>query len=130
MLEVLLGLSMITIVLLVIFQLFPVSDRSVGLADRTTHANYLARELMERHLEMPYETLPTSPVNGNSSLVSHTKRRGSELSTDFTYEVTVTPHPDIDNLKTIVVTVRWREGAANFERPGFVRLESVRGNLW
>jgi hypothetical protein len=126
----LLGLTLVTVVLLVIFQLFPVSDRSVSLADRTTQANYLARELMEKQLETPYADLTPGISSGESTLEAHTRRRGADLSTEFLYRVEVTQtDPDVE-VRDILVTVSWKEGAANMARPSAVKLQSARGNLW
>ena len=129
-LEALLGLTLISIVLMVIFQLFPVSDRSVGLADRTTQANYIARSLMEKQLETPYLDLLVGGTNGESDVSGHTRRRGSDLSTSFVWRVDISqPNPAIE-VKDIVVTVSWKEGAADLERASSVKLQSARGNLW
>lgn len=129
-LEALLGLTLVTIVLLVILQLFPVSDRSVGLADRTTQANYIARSLMEKQLATAYIDLSVGSTDGETVVADHTRRRGSSLSTTFTWQVEISqPDPDIE-VKEILVSVAWREGASNQERLSSVKLQSARGNLW
>ena len=126
-----LGFTLLTSVLLLIFQLFPVSERSVGLADRTTQANYLARELMETRLGTPYDSLPVTTVpDSGSKVIQHTTRRGSALSTEFTYSVTVEQPDAAIAIRNIRVTVSWKEGALGLERPSSVVLESSRGNLW
>lgn len=129
-LEALLGLTLVTIVLMVILQLFPVSDRSVGLADRTTQANYIARSLMEKQLATPFIDLELGDTTGETEVADHTRRKGSSLSTTFTWHVRISqPDPDID-VKEIVVNVAWREGAQNLERMSSVKLQSARGSLW
>ncbi len=127
MLELLLGMSLILVVLLAIFQLFPVGDRAVDLADRTTHASTIARRIMNEQLEKDYDDLES--FTGEETLTGHTLRRGQSLSTTFVHEVTVTPVSGLD-IKNIIVTVRWKSGAANTARNAFVRLESARGQLW
>jgi hypothetical protein len=113
-----------------IFQLFPISDRSVGLADRTTQANCIARSLMEKQLETPYLDLLVGGTNGESDVSGHTRRRGSDLSTSFVWRVDISqPNPAIE-VKDIVVTVSWKQGAAELERASSVKLQSARGNLW
>lgn len=123
---------MVTVVLLAIFQLFPVADRSVGLADRTTHANYLARSLMEAKLASDYSALDVDapPIVGEYLLDAHTRRRGSDLSTKFIYEVDFQyPYPDAE-VKDVLVSVSWKEGAADEQRASSVRLQSTKGKLW
>ncbi len=129
-LEVLLGLTLVTLVLLVIFQLFPVADRSVSLADRTTHANYLARALMEERLDSPYADLSPGVLQGEFSSSDHTRRRGSSLSTEFVYRVEVELADPAVEVKDITVTVSWKEGARDETRGSSVSLQSARGNLW
>lgn len=127
-----LGFTLLTSVLLLVFQLFPVSDRSVGLADRTTQANYLARELMEAQLSTSYSSLAVTPVpeTGTRTVSAHTVRRGASLSTEYTYSILVEqPEASID-VKNITVTVSWKEGAENLQRPSSTTLQSSRGNLW
>jgi type II secretory pathway component PulJ len=130
-LEAMLGLTLISVVLLVIFQLFPVSDRSVGLADRTTQANQLARELMEKQLEKRYDQLLPGVTTGERLIADHTQRRGQSLSTEYVWKVTVTQaDPPDAELRDIEVTVSWKDGSAHSKRPSEVTLRSVRGNLW
>ena len=126
-LELLLGLGLVLIVLLAIFQLFPVGDRSVGLADRTTHAHLLARRVMNEQLEVDYADL--ADTTGEETLSAHTHRRGQDLSTTYVYDVKIEPVTGVE-VKNIVVTVRWKSGSQDQERDAFVRLESARGLLW
>jgi hypothetical protein len=129
-LELLLGLSLLTFVLLVVFDLFPLADRSVSLADRTMHANNLARELMENKLDDTYGSLALGAVDGEETITDHTKRRGSGLTTEFVYRVEVTqPDPAVE-IKDIVVSVTWKQGANENPRPAQVRLQSSKGQLW
>ncbi len=127
MLELLLGMSLILVVLLAIFQLFPVSDRSVNLADRTTQANLIARREMNRQLEKELDELENT--TGEETISGHTHRRGQSLSTTFVYDVSVTNSVDPD-VKDITVTVRWKTGAAENLRESSVRLVSSKGKLW
>ncbi len=130
-LELLLGFSMITLVLLVIFQLFPVADRSVSLADRTTQANYLARTVMENQLDKDYSALDVGvPITDSVILTNHTQRRGSALSTEFLYRVEIRKPVAAVEVKDIIVGVSWKQGAADAARPTSVRLQSSKGNLW
>lgn len=126
-LELLLGLGLVLIVLLAIFQLFPVGDRSVGLADRTTQANLIARREMNSTLEKPFDEVVS--YSGEETLTGHTHRRGQSLSTTFVYDVKVEPATEA-NVKDVVITVRWKTGAADQVRDGFVRIESSKGTLW
>lgn len=130
-LELLLGLSLLTFVLLVIFQLFPLADRSVSLADRTMHANNLARELVEQKLAEEYASLvPDVPIDGEVTVTGHTERRGQSLTTDFVYRVEITqPNPAVEILD-INVSVSWKEGAADNPRPSTVRLKASKGEFW
>ena len=120
-------MSLVLVVLLAIFQLFPVGDRAVDLADRTTHANLIARKIMNEQLEKSYDDILS--FTGEETVSGHTTRRGQSLSTTFVHEVAVTQIAGID-AKNIVVTVRWKSGAADVARSAFVRLESSRGQLW
>lgn len=129
-LEALLGLTLVTLVLMVILQLFPVSDRSVGLADRTTQANYIARSLMEKQLATPYIDLTCGTTGGQTMVADHTRRKGSSLSTDFSWQVKVSQPDSAIEVKEILVTVAWKEGAADQARASSVTLQSARGNLW
>lgn len=130
-LELLLGFTMVTLVLLVIFQLFPVADRSVSLADRTTQANYLARTVMENQLDKDYSALDVDvPISDEVTLAEHTQRRGSALSTEFVYRVEIRKPVAAVEVKDIIVNVSWKQGAAGAERPSSVRLQSSKGNLW
>ena len=122
---------MVTLVLLVIFQLFPVADRSVSLADRTTQANYLARTVMENQLDKDYSALDVDvPISDEVTLAEHTQRRGSALSTEFVYRVEIRKPVAAVEVKDIIVNVSWKQGAAGAERPSSVRLQSSKGNLW
>lgn len=129
-LEALLGLTLITVVLMVILQLFPVSDRSVGLADRTTQANYIARSLMEKQLATPYIDLAVGTTDGKTMMADHTRRKGSSLSTDFSWQVQISQPDTAIEVKEILVTVAWKEGADDQDRASSVKLQSARGNLW
>ncbi len=128
MLELLLGLSLVLIVLLAIFQLFPVGDRSVDLADRTTQAHLIARRVMNEQL-LAVDYVDLKDTTGEEIVTAHTQRRGQVLSTTFVYDVTIVPVSGVD-IKNIIVTVRWKSGSADNPRDPFVRLESARGILW
>lgn len=129
MLELLLGLSVVSITILAIFSLFPMADRSVGHADRTAQANYIARSLMEQRLATSYADLiiPPVPERGEVSL-QHSQRRGQALSTTFSYQIEVTQPDPAKQLKRIVITVGWHRGSLG--APETVRLECDKGNLW
>lgn len=121
-------------VLLAIFQLFPVSDRSVGLADRTTQANHLARTLMEKQLSRDYTDIIAEEIEGQVVMNEHTRRKGQALSTEFVWRVNIArptdpPYNDKE-LWDILVTVSWKAGAEDETRPSEVKLQSVKGMLW
>lgn len=134
--ELLLGLALVAIAILAVFDIFPAADRSVALADRTTHAHQLARRIMEETLAKDYDNISVNPadvVEGEVSL-QHTKRRGSTYTTEFVYRVdvslptsTATPVPEV---KDIQVTVRWKYGSSEAARDSFVRLEASKGRAW
>lgn len=129
MLELLLGLSLVSITILAIFSIFPMADRSVSLADRTAQANYIARSLMEERLAKPYDELPVTvtPELGEVTL-QHSQRRGQPLSTTYDYQIEISqPLPD-RQLKHIVITVGWRRGS--FDAARNVRLKCDKGTLW
>lgn len=124
------GMSLLVVVVLAVFQVFPLANNSVNLADRTTHANALARELMEARLRLPYSSLDLGEESDIERLEGHTQRYGSSLSTEYRYQVKVElPDPDRD-IKEITVTVSWKEGSGAQARPHSVSLQSRRGNLW
>ena len=128
-LEGMLGLTMVTIVLLAIFQLFPVADRSVNLADKTTQANYLARKLMDTQLAKEFADV-NGPIDGEYQADHHTLRRGVEMSTTFVYRIDVTQlAPDVE-VKDVLVTVRWKEGRGERVRDSSVKVQSAKGKLW
>lgn len=127
MLELLLGMSLVVVVLLAVFQLFPLGDRSVGLADRTTHASLIARRVMNEQMGKKYEELVNT--SGEETITAHTKRRGSELSTTFTYDVQVSDS-EVPKVKDIMVTVAWKVGSDDRSRESQVRLFSSKGELW
>ena len=60
MVEILIGLTLVTVAILAVFQLFPASDKAVELADRTTQANQLARRLLESELAKNYPDVTPS----------------------------------------------------------------------
>lgn len=127
MLELLLGMSLILVVLLAIFQLFPVGEKAVDLADRTTHAHSIARRLMNEQLEKKYDEIKND--QGSETIASHTTRRGQTISTDFSYDIKVNENTAL-KMKDIIVTVHWHSGGAEQKRDAFVRLQSARGQLW
>lgn len=123
-------MSLLVVVVLSVFQIFPLANNSVNLADRITHANALAREIMETRLRLTYSSLDLGEDSGVEHLEGHTKRHGSSLSTEYHYHVKV-ELPDADrDIKEITVTVSWKEGSGTQAKPHFVRLQSRRGNLW
>lgn len=123
MVEVMIGLGLITVAILAVFQLFPVTDKAVSLADRTAQANQLARRLLEEELDKNYPEV--SARNGNVT-IQHTLRRGNVLSTDFVYGVEVVESAPPTRLKDITVEVEWTHGAVTRT----VRLQSLKGPLW
>lgn len=127
-LELLLGLTLVSLAVLSIFSLFPAADRSVALADRTTQASTLARSLLDQQLQRSYGELSTDPASylqGETSLV-HTRRHGQALDTRFRYRVEIT-QPDLTHeVKRILVTVSWNYGS----REEKVVLESRKGSMW
>lgn len=127
-LELLLGLTLVSLAILAIFGLFPMADRSVAQADRTTQASTMARSLLDQQLQRSYSELSTDPstyLQGETSLV-HTRRHGQNLGTKFQYKVEIT-QPEADReVKTVLVTVSWKTG----ERVENVVLESRKGALW
>ena len=134
-LEVLLGLSLVTIALLAVFQVFLSADTSVSLADRTTQAHHLARKLLEETLAKPFDQLATDPSLSREGewKSSHTKRRGMELSTDFVYRIDIsrpvlgsTPAPE---LVDILVTVSWKQGSDGGTRDNSIRLQASKGRI-
>lgn len=127
MLELVLGMSLVLVVLLAIFQLFPVGEKAVDLADRTTHAHSIARRLMNEELEKEYDEI--KDFSGEERIASHTTRRGQPISTDFSYDIKVSENTAL-KMKDIVVTVHWHSGGADQKRDAFVRLQSARGQLW
>ena len=128
-LELLLGLTLVSLTLLVLFGVFPMGERAVGQADRTSQASSIARTHMERALGQDYTALSTDPASyeEGDDTAFHTKRHGSELSTKFHYRVEVTqPDPDKE-VKRLVVTVTWPNGSDRVET---VALQSSKGKLW
>ena len=134
-LEVLLGLSLVTIALLAVFQVFLSADSSVSLADRTTQAHHLARKLLEETLAKPYDLLSSDPSQSRQGELksSHTKRRGQTLTTDFLYRIDVsrpssgpTPGPE---LVDVTVTVSWKQGSEDKARDNSIRLQATKGRM-
>ncbi len=125
MLELLLGFSMLLVVMLSVFQLFPMANASVDLADRTTHANALARELMEKYLNLQYSSLEAGE-SGQRRIGSHTSRHGASISTEYNYDVTVQLLDPSRDIKEITVVVSWSTSG----KAKRVILQSRRGNQW
>lgn len=120
--EALLGLTLVLISLLIVFQLFFTADSTVAHADRVAQANQLARSRLELEVSRPYDALSSSQ---GQERVAHATRRGSRISTSFDYEVTVTEPDPAKKIKVVEVTVSWGE------RPKHqVSLASSKGELW
>ncbi|MBM3466207.1 MAG: hypothetical protein FJX76_29320 [Armatimonadetes bacterium] len=121
--EVLLGLALVTVGILVLFLLFPAADQAVALSDRTAQATQLARRLMERQMALSFDDAKSE---SDSETVEHTTRRNARLSTQFTWQVEVTQPESGRKLKRIVVTVSWEHGKVQRS----VRCETCKGAYW
>lgn len=134
-LELLLGLSLVTVALLTVFHIFWTADASVSLADRTTQAHHLARRLLEETMAKPFDQLSTDPSLSRDDVitVSHTHRRGQALSTDFVYRVEVIQPPSgptsAPELVDVLVTVSWKQGSAGLTRDNSIRLQATKGRI-
>lgn len=131
MVELLLGLALVSMTIMAVFSVFPTADRSVALADRTTQANSIARTLLEQRLELEYSELSTDPASyeeGDIPLV-HTKRHGSDLSTTFHYRIEITQPEASHEVKEIAVYVSWPRGS-NDEREERVVMQASKGQMW
>lgn len=120
--EVLLGLTLVLIALLAVFQLFFTSDATVGLADRSAQANQIARRYLEEELLKDYDDVV--PSTGDVQVV-HAIRRGTTLRTTFTYTVEVVEPDPAKRIKDVSVTVEW--GTRPRHR---TTLSSAKGELW
>ena len=131
MIELLLGLALVSMTIMAVFSVFPTADRSVAMADRTTQANSIARTLLEQRLELDYSALSTDPASyeeGDIPLV-HTKRHGQELSTTFHYRIEVTRPEPTHEIKEIVVYVSWPRGSEE-TREDSVVMQASKGQMW
>ena len=115
-------MTFVVVVLLSVFQLFVFNDSVVALSDQKAQANQLARRHLERQMSMSYDAVAS--VDGVEK-VSHAERRGSALSTEFTYRVEVSQPDASKNLKNLRVVVQWGNNPQHE-----VVLESVKGELW
>lgn len=131
MVELLLGLTLVSLTIMAIFSVFPTADRSVALADRTTQANSIARTLLEQRLELDYSELETDPAlyeEGEIPLV-HTKRHGQELTTTFHYRIEIARPDPAREIKEIVVYVSWPRGADEDPAQQVV-MQASKGQMW
>lgn len=129
MVELLMGLTLVSLVLIGLLQLFPSAERSVVVADRTTQANHLARKLMEQTLARPYSDLSLGSVQGSTTM-AHTQRRGARATVEFLYSVDVT-QPEVDReIKEIYVRVEWSEAGSTRGVGPHILLHGSKGNLW
>lgn len=131
MIELLLGLTLVSMTIMAIFSVFPAADKSVALADRTTQANSIARTLLEQRLELDYSALSTDPASyeeGDIPLV-HTKRHGQDLQTTFHYRIEVTQPEPTHEIKEISVYVSWPRGSRD-DREEKVVMQASKGQLW
>lgn len=128
-LELLIGFSLVTVALLAVFSLFPTGERAVTLADKSSQALQLASSLLQGQLARPYSSL-TPGVSEGEEDVTHTLRRGVEITTTFHYRIEVTrPYSGLA-ISNVEVLVQWEEGSSGDPRPQVIRLEGEKGRLW
>ncbi len=128
-LELLLGLSLLLIAMLSLFRLFPTAERATLLSDRSTQAHHMASELLDSQLARHYSAI-TVGVYEELEPITHTKRRGVELQTEFHTRVDITrPYPGKD-IFNIAVEVTWFEGNDPGGKSSTVRIESEKGRFW
>lgn len=125
-LELLVGFGLITVALLSLFSLFPAGERAAALADKSAQALSIADSVLQEQMAKSHPTLVEGSSVGVVTL-SHTLRRGVEMTTNFHYDVqTSLPDPDSEIFR-IVVSVRWEEGSESNPRDGRVQLLGEKG---
>lgn len=129
MLEVLLGLTIVSLSVLSLLILFPSAERSVTEADVASQANHLARQRLENLLAQGYASLPVGVQQG-SVTESNTLRRGARPATLFRYREEITqPDPSRD-IKMIRVYVTWSGGDPGDSSQPRVCLVTSKGRFW
>jgi len=112
-LEVILGLGLFSITLLLLFALFPSSQRALVQSKNYAQANGLAREIMEQErTKQPFSAIVDLPAF-TRQLESTTNGVASNTTFVVTSNVTdlsTTAGGDPFNMKGVRVTVRWEEG--------------------
>lgn len=127
--EVLLGMSLLLIAIMAIFALFPVGDRAVANADRSTQAHQLARRMIDTELAKTYENLvPGIPLEQSVTL-EHSSRQGTVLKTTFHTRLTIISLEPAQELKRVFVEVRWERGTGIHNLSPAVELESLKGRF-
>lgn len=124
--ELLLGLGLITVAILTLFVLFPSSERAVKLSDDRTQALHLARRLLEQRLALNYADLSVGEQQATES-IDTTLRRGnrSRLDLQSLVQVTIGEPAEVKNIR---VTVWWTDSNPGGENQ--VVLSSSKGKYW
>lgn len=125
-LEMLLGLGLITVAILTLFVLFPSSEKAVRLSDDRTQALHLARRLLEQKLALNYADLVVGEQQATESLDT-TLRRGVRSRLDLHSRVQVSLGEPAE-VKDIRVTVWWADSNPGGESQ--VVLSSSKGKYW
>lgn len=118
-LEVVLGLGVFAVAFLLSVGVFPGAQKALAQSKNYLVATDLARQILEERRALGYSGVVvglTGPIPSPISATVH----GVQAATDFEYEVLVTEPFPAQQIRDVLVTVRWREAAIVRE----VRLES------
>lgn len=126
--ELLLGMTLLVLIVMAVFALFPMADRAAVNADRATQALQFARRLLNRQMAKEYENLEIGEFE-ETTTVEHSRRQGVTLQTTFNCKVSVTQPDPARELKRVQVSVRWERGQGETEDLPPVTLESIKGRL-
>lgn len=129
--ELLLGFTLVTLGLVSVFSLFPLSERSAVLADQTEQARRLAEARLQDELGQPYSMMALGTSESDEE-VQHSLRRGATLRTVFHTKVEVTKPYSGQEIYRVAVTVTWpkAKGSDALDSNGGVRLDGEKGALW
>jgi prepilin-type N-terminal cleavage/methylation domain-containing protein len=112
--ELLVALSLFSVGMISVLQIFPVNRRLISQASMQTQATYLAQEQMETLRSLPYASLtvgtyePKAIVPNSSGTTLSLFQRSTTIEyIDSSYAVSATD----TGLKRETVTVYWNDGA-------------------
>lgn len=125
--ELLLGMTLLTMAVLTVFALFPAGDRAVVSADRSTQAHQLARRLLEGEMAKSYDELAVGESDDIRTL-EHSHRNGNPISTTFQVRTRITQVAGRE-LRSVTVEVRWERGSDEQNTAPPVVLTSLKGRV-